>query len=95
MAPFQAFLVGLGVSHPAIDGFVHLAQEHGIPAKITGAGGGGYMLAMFPKGPMYYLKMLQIRRALKSDPRTRDYHYTLSDLKTTDKGVSVSLQYSK
>lgn len=95
VAPFQAFLARLGVSHPAIDGFVDLAKEHGVQAKITGAGGGGYMLGMFPKGPMYYLKMVQIRQALKSDPRTRKFQYTLSDLKTTDHGVAVSFKHVK
>lgn len=95
IAPFQDFLVRLGVSHLAIDGFVSLSKKHGILAKLTGAGGGGYMLAMLPKGPMYYVKLLQLKHALKNDPKTKDFEYTLSDLTTTKKGVRVSYKLNK
>lgn len=95
IGPFQDLLTSLGVSHPAIDGFVALAKENGIESKLTGAGGGGFMLALLPKGPMYYVKLIQLKTALKSDPRTIEFQYTLSDLSTTDKGFRVSYKHSK
>ena len=36
----------LGVSHPKLDGLVKSAQRHSYGAKLTGAGGGGSMVAI-------------------------------------------------
>jgi len=39
----------LGVSHPAIDRVVAIAQEHGLHAKLTGAGCGGCVFVLVPR----------------------------------------------
>jgi len=90
--PFQRFLVDIGVSHPSIDGFIAVLHETcGVQAKITGAGGGGFMYALFPKSPLHVLRVMKLKRILKMDPRTRDYNYTLSDVQYTGKGVQVAI----
>lgn len=91
---FQAFLRVIGVSHPAIDGFesVLLDGKWGVEAKITGAGGGGYLVALFPKNWfMRWLRKFQIRRALSADPRTQPYTYTMTSVQNTSLGVKVRL----
>jgi len=39
-------LSALGVSHPSIDKIVSLSAEHGLQAKLTGAGGGGFSIVL-------------------------------------------------
>ncbi|KAK3879363.1 hypothetical protein Pcinc_016055 [Petrolisthes cinctipes] len=45
----QALLCALGVSHPSLDRLVGIAQSHGLHAKLTGAGGGGFGLVVVGK----------------------------------------------
>nr|QYV43152.1 mevalonate kinase [Colaphellus bowringi] len=41
-------LSALGVSHSKLDEVVHLLAEYGLHGKLTGAGGGGYAIALVP-----------------------------------------------
>ena len=50
----QALLEALGVGHPALTRLVLAARSAGaFGAKLTGAGGGGCMVAVCPKGLKY------------------------------------------
>ncbi|MBN1678567.1 MAG: mevalonate kinase [Candidatus Thermoplasmatota archaeon] len=42
----QVLLNGLGVGHPSLDGLVNAVKPHSYGAKLTGAGGGGSMIAL-------------------------------------------------
>ena len=42
----QHLLNALGVGHAALDTVVRVSEEHGFPAKLTGAGGGGCALTL-------------------------------------------------
>lgn len=87
---FQGFLELVGVSHPAIDGCIRVLREQwGIPAKLTGAGGGGFLYALFPRGLLHSVRLRQVRAALQSDPRTKAYAYQLIDMEGARGGVSV------
>eukprot|EP00850_Spirogloea_muscicola_P002737 SM000010S04375 [mRNA] locus=s10:1269794:1270826:+ [translate_table: standard] len=44
----QGLLQSMGVSHPAVDHIVTLCASHDLAAKLTGAGGGGCVLALLP-----------------------------------------------
>ncbi|KAJ1647359.1 Mevalonate kinase [Coemansia asiatica] len=44
----HALLVALGVSHPSLERVRDVAAAHSMPAKLTGAGGGGCALALIP-----------------------------------------------
>ncbi|CAH1118536.1 unnamed protein product [Phaedon cochleariae] len=41
-------LSALGVSHPTLDDIVNTLTRHGLHGKLTGAGGGGYAIALLP-----------------------------------------------
>ncbi|KAA0159763.1 hypothetical protein FNF28_05726 [Cafeteria roenbergensis] len=41
-------LCAIGVGHPALDAVVSDARDHGLSAKLTGAGGGGCAFALVP-----------------------------------------------
>ncbi|KAK7072866.1 hypothetical protein SK128_011160 [Halocaridina rubra] len=46
----QALLCAIGVSHPSLDKLVGIAKSHGLHAKLTGAGGGGFgIVVVSPK----------------------------------------------
>ena len=38
------------MSHPVLDSAVTCCRSHGLYAKITGAGGGGCLVALLPSG---------------------------------------------
>ncbi|XP_023326671.1 mevalonate kinase [Eurytemora carolleeae] len=44
----QSLLTGLGVSHPTLDDVCRTLKKLGIVGKLTGAGGGGFALAVLP-----------------------------------------------
>ncbi|KAJ3355800.1 hypothetical protein GGF32_001817 [Allomyces javanicus] len=46
----QTLLAALDASHPAIDNVVALTSAHGLPSKLTGAGGGGCVMTYVPPG---------------------------------------------
>ncbi|KNE68262.1 mevalonate kinase [Allomyces macrogynus ATCC 38327] len=46
----QTLLAALDASHPAIDSVVALTAAHGLPSKLTGAGGGGCVMTYVPPG---------------------------------------------
>lgn len=54
-------LVQLGISHPRLDALVQATRGHALGAKITGAGGGGSILALPPSGGEF-----ELARAIES-----------------------------
>ncbi|KAJ3370791.1 hypothetical protein GGF31_003816 [Allomyces arbusculus] len=46
----QTLLAALDASHPAIEQVVALTAAHGLPSKLTGAGGGGCVMTYVPPG---------------------------------------------
>lgn len=44
----HALLCSLGVSHASLDRLVGIARSHGLHAKLTGAGGGGFGIVIVP-----------------------------------------------
>jgi len=46
----QGLLTALGVSHPALHQVCLTLAHHGLHAKLTGAGGGGFAFALVPPG---------------------------------------------
>ena len=45
----QRLLNTIGVGHPALDDVCDIAAQHGVHAKLTGAGGGGCAFVLLPQ----------------------------------------------
>ncbi|KAK4309148.1 hypothetical protein Pmani_019206 [Petrolisthes manimaculis] len=61
----QALLCALGVSHPSLDRLVGIAQSHGLHAKLTGAGGGGFGLVVVGKETVEGEAVVSCRKELE------------------------------
>ncbi|MCP4808503.1 MAG: mevalonate kinase [Proteobacteria bacterium] len=58
----HALLVQIGVSTPILDDLVALARDHGATgAKLSGAGGGGVVMALCPDGGIELLRAAEAR----------------------------------
>lgn len=44
----HGLLVGLGVSHEALDNIANVTKSFNLHSKLTGAGGGGYAITLIP-----------------------------------------------
>ena len=60
----QHLLNAIGVGHPALDRVCAVAQQFGLPAKLTGGGGGGCAIALIPPGTFLYRKWYEIPTSL-------------------------------
>lgn len=50
----QQLLNAIGVGHKALNQVCGIAQERGMGAKLTGAGGGGCAIVLIPPGKFVY-----------------------------------------
>lgn len=56
----QRLLGLLGVSHVTLDDLTSLAGQHGLQAKLTGAGGGGCAFILITPGTVCYTRSIFI-----------------------------------
>lgn len=56
----QRLLGLLGVSHVTLDDLTSLAGQHGLQAKLTGAGGGGCAFILITPGTVGYTRSIFI-----------------------------------
>lgn len=89
---YQNFLQSIGVSNSNIESFISAAKNCSLSSKNTGAGGGGFIYVLLPRGLLYWIKLWHLKWSLAQDPRTKDHHYKLSNVALTEKGVQISFQ---
>lgn len=54
----QQLLNAVGVGHKTLNQVCGIAQERGMGAKLTGAGGGGCAIVLIPPGKFVYQDLL-------------------------------------
>ena len=59
-------LKALGVSHESLDSVCQLSRKHGLYSKLTGAGGGGSVIALLRHGMFLYQMMIFMTRYLEA-----------------------------
>lgn len=82
----HSLLCALGVSHPSLDRVVSIAKKYDVPAKLTGAGGGGCALVLLPD----ILPSTQLNGALA--PENASSHHHTNNAGTRERSESNLIQ---
>lgn len=70
-------LRSLGVSHPALEKIFAIAEKYGFHAKLSGAGGGGFVMILLPSWNIHEMKNF---RQLKDDLEKNNFQWILTGL---------------
>lgn len=84
VATNQALLEALGVSHPALQQVISVLQTFGLSAKLTGAGGGGFALALVPP-------TCPARTIVEATEALEDRGYDVTTTRLGGQGYSLSI----